>query len=218
MKEYALERWLLVSLAMAIAVALASSAAGDAFAGNNSSIYLQSQSNISAAPVSLSVGSGYYSSHPVGYGSGIGSRTQVANGRTATSLDHEVSFGRAIDSKNEFAASETVQSIYGPGYSESWEETTTHMKIDENIVDGKVHIGVLQGSASPGHAWRDPAVEMDEDYAGTFQIFKNITASSDRQTQADDWLLCCSWAGGMPREPHLLNEEDVFSFRSARPS
>ena len=69
----------------------------------------------------------------------------------------------------------------------------TQMRVTEDVTDGKAHIGVLQAnenfagriiprSASgfiddglSHSAWKDPAIEIDEDYWGSYHIEKNMT-------------------------------------------
>jgi len=84
------------------------------------------------------------------------------------------------------------------------------MKIEEDVTDGKAHIGVLQGSSTfvgsqmnaladddislaAATAWRKPAIEIDEDYWGTYHIEKNMTLEVPykRTELAQDWLPCC---------------------------
>ena len=96
----------------------------------------------------------------------------------------------------------------------------TQMKINEDVTDGKIHLGVLQGAntnvpagtgggsfigtssfADPriggpglkGDAWRNPAVEIDEDYWGTYHLEKNISLEVPYTltSTSEDWLPCC---------------------------
>ena len=68
--------------------------------------------------------------------------------------------------------------------------TTTQMRIEETVTDGKVNMGVLveeDGKAGAGQsrldprrsAWRNPAIEIEEEYIGTFNISKNLTYNSN---------------------------------------
>jgi hypothetical protein len=164
---------------------------------NNSSIHFNSQNNVVGAPVSLSVGSGYYSSHPIEYGSGAGSRTQMVNKDAGTSMSRDVDYAQAIEGETEFAASSGNTKLYGPGYTEYEGSATTHMMVNEEVTNGKVSIGVLQGSGKKGagsSAWKDPDIEIDEVYIGTYHIQKNMTITTPyRLAQwSDGWLNCCS--------------------------
>jgi hypothetical protein len=189
---------------------------------NNSSIRLTSQNDVVGAPVSLSVGIGYYSSHPIGYGSGAGSRTQMVNKDAATSMSHDVNYAQAIDGETEFAASSGNTKFYGPGYTEYEGSATTHMMVNEEVTNGKVSIGVLQGSGKNGagsSAWKDPDIEIEEEYIGTYHIQKNMTITTPYHVVqwSDGWLNCCS--GGyfdMARYDDLpkISADNIFDYNS----
>ncbi len=175
---------------------------------NNSSIYFTGQNIISGAPVDLSVGSGYYSSHPIAVGSKIGSRTELVNGDSTTSMSHEVGSAEEVSGRTEYAA--TSSSMRGD--YETINFATTKMQIDETVTNGKVDIGVLSGS--DGHAWKNPAIEIDEEYIGTYHITKNfaINNSYSRNSFKDGWLNCCGGSYDIyPPKPVLLSADDVFN-------
>jgi opacity protein-like surface antigen len=197
---------------------------------NSSSIRFEDQKNITGAPVSVSVGSGYYATHPITYNSGIGSQTQMVDTGSATSLRHEVDLAHGVSGATEFVVSSSSYDQCAPEYSGSGSIASAQMKIDENVTEGSVHIGVLQGSDAPGQngradgsnfllsAWKDPSLEMDEDYLGTFHIHKNmfIDISSNLENRTDSWLNCCQ--GGyfsMDQQDRLfLNADKVFNYKS----
>lgn len=182
---------------------------------NSSAISFMSENSISSAPVALMPGSGYYSSHPFAIGGGIGSRTVLSNGdsATATSMSHEVGFARNLSGKREYSASSrSMNSEY-----EDSSYTTTAMKIDESVTSGKVEIGVLSGG--DGHAWKNPAIEIEEEYVGTYHITKNFTINSSflKIRAFDGWSNCCG-ANGVgyvipPARRSLLSADDVFNCR-----
>lgn len=188
---------------------------------NNSSISFIGQNKITSAPVDLTVGSGYYSSHPIAVGLGIGSRTELANANSATSMSHEVGFAQEVSGRTEYAASSSsIQGDY-----ENINSATTHMQIDETVTSGKVHIGVLSGDGSAGKsgnsgaylmsgAWKNPAIEIDEEYTGTYHISKNFTIN---KSFADGWLNCCggSYIVYLP-DPVLLSADDVFNCKRCK--
>jgi hypothetical protein len=177
---------------------------------NNSSISFIGQNIITSAPVDLSVGSGYYSSHPIAVGSKIGSRTELVNGDSATSMSHEVGFAEDISSRTEYAAT----SRSSQGEYENTNFATTKMQIDETVTNGKVDIGVLSGSDGP--AWKNPAIEIEEEYIGTYHISKNfaINNSYSKKSFKDGWLNCCGGSYDIyPLKPVLLNADDVFNCR-----
>jgi hypothetical protein len=114
------------------------------------------------------------------------------------------------------------------GDSEYSSTTSTQMRIDENVIEGTVHIGALQGSDGSGwetgrggwgpttSAWKNPAIEIDEDYIGTYHISKNMTFSkSDRKlVSTDSWLDCCygNYFDIFPPKPVSISADDVFSY------
>jgi hypothetical protein len=207
----------MLMLAATAVVALASQypVSEDLFTGNssynNSSISFISQNKITSAPVDLTVGSGYYSSHPIAIiGTEIGSRTELVNGDMATSMSHEVGFAEGISGKREYAlSSRSIQGDY-----ETISSATTQMQIDETVTNGKVDIGVLSGS--DGNAWKNPAIEIEEEYIGTYHITKNfaINNSYSRKSFADGWLDCCGAIYDIyPQKPVLLNADDIFNCR-----
>jgi hypothetical protein len=218
---------ILIALAATGIPAIASQdiASGDFIKGNssynNSSISFIGQNKIASAPVDLTAGSGYYSSHPIAVGLGIGSRTELVNANSATSMSHEVGFAQEVSGKTEYAAS----SSSSQGDYENINFATTHMQIDENVTSGKVHIGVLSGDGSAGkssnreedpmvNAWKNPAIEIEEEYIGTYHITKNFTINNSysKKRLVDGWLNCC---GGSYlvylHEPVLLSADDVFN-------
>lgn len=172
------------------------------FSQNASSIRLESQSRIAQAPATVSVGRGYYSSHPISYGNEIGSETWVKNGGAAASMHHAVRYAHGVDGVTEIEASE---SSYDLGDFRSSRTSGTHMMVDENVTEGQVHIGVLQGDDQQDKgpsgnrieptatALKNPAVQMEEDYTGTYHIYKNmnIDVPFRRERRADSWLDFC---------------------------
>lgn len=189
---------------------------------NNSSISFAGQNKVVSAPVDLTAGNGYYSSHPISIGLGIGSRTQLANGNSATSMSHEVDSAQEVSVRMEYMVSSgSSQSDY-----EDISSATTHMQIDETVTSGKVRIGVLSGSdSSAGNsgysgtdplisAWKNPAIEIEEEYIGTYHISKNFTINNSytQKRFADGWLSCCGESYVIyPPEPVFISADDVFN-------
>jgi hypothetical protein len=192
---------------------------------NRSNISLESQNSDTGEPVSIAVGTGYYSSHPVAYNSAISSQTQLVNMGAATSMQHSVESAKGISGSSEYMVRE---SEYIRGDSEYSRTTSTQMMIDENVIEGKVHIGALQGSDASGwgaggdgrapttSAWKNPAIEIDEEYIGTYHISKNITFNEmDRKlVSTDSWLNFCSgnYFDIFPPNPVSISADDVFSY------
>ena len=193
---------------------------------NNSSISFIGQNKITSGPVDLSLGSGYYLSHPIAIGTGIGSRTELANENSATSMSHEVGFAQEVSGKTEYAVSSSSRQ----GQYESINSDATQMQIDETVTNGKVHIGVLSGDGFAGRsgnsaadpmssAWRNPAIEIEEEYIGTYHISKNfaINKSYAQKRFSDGWLNCCggSYDIYLP-EPVFITADDVFNCKRCK--
>ncbi|MDD4652873.1 MAG: hypothetical protein PHQ34_11650 [Methanothrix sp.] len=210
---------LMISLATAVISAVASldQLPEDAVRSNSSynstAISFVSENRISSAPVVLMPGSGYYSSHPFVIGGAIGSRTVLSNGDFAagTSMSHEVGFASNLSGRREYSASSrSTHSEY-----EDSSYTTTAMKIDESVASGKVEIGVLSGGE--GNAWKNPAIEIEEEYVGTYHITKNYTINNSFSNARafDGWLYCCGAIGAgygiTPPRLSLISADDVFT-------
>jgi hypothetical protein len=168
------------------------------------------------APMSIAVGTGYYAIKPMDYRSLLKEKSWVKNYRAGTSMHHEVEYAHALDKELEINVKEKFNYTYDP----VWEGVGyTQMKINEDVTDGKTHVGVLQsnvdyagklgkdgktplydftslmglGTGMISSAWKNPAIEIDEDYWGTSHIEKNMTLEVPyyKKTSGDDWLPCC---------------------------
>ena len=185
------------------------------------SIAFAGRDELISSPQNLTPGGGYYSTNPILMGQGSGSRTEIYNADSATSMSHEIAAARGASREAEYL----VQSsgIKGPMGKSGF--TTTQMKIDETVTDGKVNLGVLVGesgkvgagsrSLDPRHsAWRNPAIEIDEVYIGTFNISKNLTYNSSYSVtrNKDGWLSCCGDDRIISLNPSgLVSADDVFN-------
>jgi len=163
------------------------------------------------APMRIAVGTGYYAANPLDYSSLLKEKTWVKNYLAGTSMHHEVEYAHALDKELEIVAKDKINMTWDPelesvGY--------TQMKLVEDVTDGKAHIGVLQANenflagwaennpgASSGSidlvakksAWKNPSIEIDEDYWGTYHIEKNMTLEVPYHLKmaGEDWLPCC---------------------------
>lgn len=157
------------------------------------------------APMRIAVGTGYYAANPLDYSSLLKEKTWVKNYLAGSSMHHEVEYAHALDKELEVIAKDNATTIYDPKW---YRVGFTQMKINEDVTDGKVHIGVLQAESFLNEtgtyaestvgpkgpmAWKNPAIEIDEDYWGTYHIEKNITLEVPYKkiTTSDDWLPCC---------------------------
>ncbi len=162
------------------------------------------------APMRIAVGTGYYAANPLDYSSLLKEKTWVKNYLAGTSMHHEVEYAHALDKELEIIAKDKTNYTWDPelesvGY--------TQMKVVEDVTDGKAHIGVLQANdnfaslmAEDGPdfaedyslstvktAWKNPSIEIDEDYWGTYHIEKNMTLEVPYHLiqKKEDWLPCC---------------------------
>jgi hypothetical protein len=173
------------------------------------------------APMRIAVGNGFYAANPIDYSSLLKEQTWVKNYAAATSIKHEIEYAHAIDKELDIVAKEYWNHTYDPTLEGI---ATTQFHVLEDVTDGKIHFGVLQGSQTrvgsiysgtgansisnfmglngndvlaptgrDGYAWKHPAIEVDEDYWGTYHVEKNITLTVPYKNveTADDWLPCC---------------------------
>lgn len=165
------------------------------------------------APMRIAVGTGYYAANPLDYSSLLKEKTWVKNYLAGTSMHHEVEYAHALDKELELVGKDKRNLTWDP---ELHSVGYTQMKIVEDVTDGKAHIGVLQANknfldnsnvAQPDYtntdtlgqfgklnsAWKDPSIEIDEDYWGTYHIEKNMTLEVPYRLiqKGEDWLPCC---------------------------
>jgi len=188
--------------------------------------FKETVNSMTYAPMRIAVGTGYYAANPLAYNSLLKERTEVKNYRAATSMVNEIEYAHAIPRKDILIiAKESFNHTYDP----TWEgHAITSFKINEEVTDGKIHIGVLQGSTNTAGtgtqtgsgafpdatfgvdhrnaAWYKPSIEIDEDYFGTYNIQKNMTIDVPylRVQKDEDWLPCCS--GGWSDVPYYASK------------
>lgn len=204
----------------------------DADSSNNRSyIQLSESRNISQAPAVMSIGNGYYSSRPISYDSTIGSETWIKDASAAASMNHEVSYAHGIDGKIELSA-KSGSYYQDDHYQDDYYTqniSSIQMKIDEDVTEGMVHIGVLQGDGDSANgvaagegsglmadAWKNPSLEMEENYIGTYHIKKNMTIATSHNDalKGNYWLDCCGGYFNTEQYPiQSVSADDVFNYR-----
>jgi hypothetical protein len=184
---------------------------------NSSSLQAQDHSVISQAPKIIGIGKGYYADHPINYNSSFGRQTWLKNRANGASMNHEVGSAHNLSQTLEMSARDIQQrDEWGiSGYS------GIQMKVSEDVQEGRVSIGVLQGGTSgtgmppSATALRNPTLEIEEDYIGTFHIEKNISIQEPvRQIwQNYSWLPCCagSYFDNPESERKHLSAERIFN-------
>ena len=173
---------------------------GEITAEEYACISMREDNSMVYSPMTIAMGNGYYARNPIRYDSLLKEKTCIKNYRPVTSMHHQIEYAKIIDKDLEILVKDKDYSITDPffegvGY--------TSMKITEDVTDGKIHIGVLQGEPNfmgvTGYlppsttAWKNPMIEVDEDYIGTYHIEKNMTivVPYKHTIVEDDWLSCC---------------------------
>jgi len=163
-------------------------------------ISMREDNSMVYSPMTIAMGNGYYAKNPIRYDSLLKEKTCIKNYRPVTSMHHQIEYAKAIDKELEILVKDKNYSISDPFYEGVG---YTSMKITEDVTDGKIHIGVLQGEpntmSDTGYgvpdttAWKNPMVEVDEDYIGTYHIEKNMTIVVPFKLTIveEDWLSCC---------------------------
>jgi hypothetical protein len=180
---------------------------------STSIIQMKEDSKMTYSPSAMSIGSRYYDLHPIAFNSLLKEEDWIKNRNGLNSLNHQVDQAHGLDKLLD------AQS----------DGTDSSMKIDEDLIAGRAHIGVLQLQGIPvdeqpeedseeeqvlGLAmktWQKPLIELDEDYVGSFHITKNMNlhTESEEEEKEDSWLPCCSGGFGD------MNYMDAEIFKSA---
>ena len=181
------------------------------------------------SPMTMAYGNGYYARNPIRYDSLLKEKTEIKNYRPVTSMHHQVEYAKAVDKEIDVLVKDKQYEYEDPVYEGVG---YTSMRINEDVTDGTVHVGVLQGEPNAmmhtGYrnpdttAWKNPMIEIDEDYVGTFHIEKNMTLEVPYKHvwETPDWLSCC--IGGCedydacgpynPCEECMVGDERVFPY------
>jgi hypothetical protein len=155
-----------------------------AILGNSSMVY---------KPQVMSIGNGYYATHPVNINSLLSDKIQIKNYASETSMTQETKQARAINT-NLVASAEDDYS----GWDSSKSLTRTLMNLDGSVTSGSAHIGMLHGNIGTQDfgksAWHNPNINVEEDYTGTFVFATkmNLTLPVTKTVSEDPWLPCCS--------------------------
>ncbi len=180
-------------------------------------IQFKEDNNMVYSPMRIAVGTGYYAANPIDYSSLLKEKTWIKNYAAASEIHHEIEYAHAITKQLNVVAKENFTHLYDPVLNSIG---ITQMKINEDVTDGKIHLGVLQGSNTnialngdltkpisvgdfsdpsvgavglKGAAYRNPAIMVDEDYWGTYHLEKNISLEVPYSNviTSEDWLPCC---------------------------
>jgi hypothetical protein len=167
------------------------------------------------SPTRIALGTGYYAVNQLNYVSLMKEKTWLKNRLSGTSMENEVEFAHKFDKDLSAVAKDFSNFTYDPLFKSN---AFSQMKIKEDVGEGKSNFGVLQASSDligslpvttlttapvitgrkPGTAWYKPAVEIDEDYFGTYHVEKNMTIAvpySKSTEPMNEWLPCICNAG-----------------------
>lgn len=163
--------------------------------GKNSYISFTKQNDVTQAPFRFAFGSGWYSANPVGYDSLFKDRTEAKSYQEASSMVHQVEYARGYVGDITVDLNCTGPTFFNNGVG------LTSMKIKDQVIDGTVHVGVLQTYTlykaqddMKIQGMKKPLVFIDNDYVGTFNIEKSMKLNivKSKSKSAADWLPCCS--------------------------
>lgn len=147
------------------------------YSNNTSGLQVKEHNVFAQSPKIIAIGKGYYSDHPVRYNSQTGQQTWIKSKAAGVSMSHEVSSAHNLSQTLDMSAQDRRhQDEYGMASNGG-----VQMKVSEDVQEGKVSTGVLQGGMDrngqppSATALRNPSIDMEEDYIGNFHIEKNMT-------------------------------------------
>jgi len=197
------------------------------------------------APVRIAIGTGYYAANPLNYNSLIKEKTWLKNRLAGSEMQNEVEYAHKLDKDLSVLVKDTTDFTYDPLFKSN---AISQMKIKEDVGEGKIHIGVLQASSDvsqipfsiidsapvtagrrAGSGWVKPAVEIDEDYFGTYHVEKNMTlvVPYSRNKPTYDWLPCscmttpggiAGWNDMFPTDQKAHSAKGFFDCTTCWPS
>ena len=192
-----------------------------ACSNNTSGLQVKQHTVFAQAPKIIAIGKSYYADHPISYNSQTGKQTWIKSKAAGVSMNHEVSSAHNLSQSLDMSAQDSShQDEYGMAANGG-----VQMKVAEDVQEGKVSIGVLQGGKQQWNgqppsatALRNPSLDIEEDYVGNFHIENNMTLQVPirrLQQQNYSWLPCCS--GSYFDVPNhnsgYIGEENVFDYR-----
>lgn len=147
------------------------------------------------APRSMTIGNGYYVTHPVNFKSLLGEKTQIKNYASKTTMGHEINYAHGI---NKDLVASVEDDYYDTGVAKSL--TRTLMNLEGDVTDGTANLKMLQGgSRKSKSAWVKPDIYVDQVYTGSFDFATkmNLTVPVYKSVEEDSWLPCCfgGWDG-----------------------
>ena len=187
-----------------------------------SDISFVEQNEMTYSPMAMVYGTGWYERNPIVYNSKLKERTEAKNydGSACSTTDslgvsmvHQIEYASAF--KKDIGV-ELKNQAKSTGWSSKPQDgfSSTSMRIEEEVIEGAVHIGqLLTKLDSKQHGWKNPLIEIDENYHGTFRIKKDmeICTSCTGSKPREDWLSCCFGGyDGMHADDKMWGEKEIF--------
>jgi hypothetical protein len=141
------------------------------------------------SPLTMSIGSGYYSTHPVNFNSLLEGMIQIKNYASKTSMGHEINYAHAI---NMDLVTKVEDDYLDTGVSRGLAKSS--MDLNGGVTEGTAHLTMLQGGIRKSKSvWSKPDIDVDQIYTGTFDFATNMNliVPVAKIEADDDWLPCC---------------------------
>jgi len=151
-------------------------------------------SSMTYGPQTMSIDNGYYLAHPVNFNSHLSDMIQIKNYASQTSMVKETKYANAINME---LLARIEDDHLDTGGSHSKGLASNLMNLNESVISGTAHIGMLQGNFNMldygKNAWSKPDINVDEVYTGTFNFATkmNLTRPVVKRVDDDDWMPCC---------------------------
>ncbi len=166
------------------------------------------QNEMNYAPQSFAYGTGYYAENPVVFNSKLKEKTQSKSYQEGVSMHHQIEYAQGFQKDirvNLECIESNEEGVAGHGLAE--------MGIEETVTEGTVHVGELLTDPDGSRGWKDPLIEIDENYVGSFTIKKNmkLCAEKSKPKGPKDWLSCCVGGyGEMEDDDKIWGEKEIF--------
>ncbi|MFB3764485.1 MAG: hypothetical protein ACE14P_04460 [Methanotrichaceae archaeon] len=166
--------------------------------GGNSVISYTKQYDNVQSPTAFAYGTGWYATHPVIFNSFIKDKNVAKSYQEGVSMQRQVEYARGL--KGDIAID---LNCTGPSTAGVSGKGTASMKINDKVIQGTMHVGVLFTNTlldSSGknrnfkiQGIKEPIIQTDQDYIGDFEVQKTIKFEISKSPQYDsvDWLPCC---------------------------
>lgn len=204
------------------------------FIGSNRTIYvdqdsylilassaISAKSSMDYAPRSMTLGTGYYVSHPLHFNLHLDDKIQIKNYASETSMVHEIRYATAV---NKYLKAETTTAdLYDGNY---YDLGRSFMGLSGKVTEGTTHIEMLHSDTHDRHpgksAWSIAKSYLDEVYSGTFSLNTSMSVNWPviRKVGDDGWLPCDSCGGGWDEmnihDQRYHGAEGFFDFSTCR--